>query len=77
MAQPSVPILSRQVTISNDNEGPVVNLAAWLGMTLMILCVCTRLFSKWSVVRKWTVDDSAITATMVRQSHAWRERRQP
>jgi hypothetical protein len=77
MAQPSISTLSRQVTISNDNEGPIVNLAAWLGMTLMILCVCTRLFSKWSVVRKWTVDDSVITATMVRQSHAWRERRQP
>jgi hypothetical protein len=77
MAQPSVSILSRQVTISNDDEGPIVNLAAWLGMTLMILCVCTRLFSKWSVVRKWTVDDSVITATMVRQCHAYRERRQP
>ena len=76
MAQPYVSILSRQVTISGDNEGPIVNLAAWLGMTLMILCVCTRIFSKWSVVRKWTVDDSVITATMVKQYHAFRERHQ-
>jgi hypothetical protein len=66
MTQPFISIHSRQVTISDDNEGPIVNLAAWLGMTLMILCVCTRLFSKWSVVRKWTADDSVITATMVR-----------
>lgn len=57
--------LSRQVVISDRNEGPIVNIAAWIGMTIMILCVCTRLISKYSVVRRVTLDDVLIGATMV------------
>ena len=54
------------VTISDDNQGPVVNIAAWFGMTTMILSVFTRIGSKYSVIRKWTMDDTLITTTMVR-----------
>jgi hypothetical protein len=54
------------VTISDTNQGPVVNLAAWFGMTVMILCVFTRIGSKYKIVRQWAVDDSSIFATMVR-----------
>lgn len=61
-------VLSRQVVISDQNEGPVVNIAAWLGMTIMILCVCTRLFSKYSVIRRITLDDVLIGVTSVRNS---------
>lgn len=56
---------ARQVLITAENEGPVVNIAAWLGMTIMILAVCTRLFSKYSVVCRLTVDDALMLATMV------------
>jgi hypothetical protein len=54
------------VIISDNNEGPVANIAAWFALTVMILSVFTRLGSKYSVVRKWTADDTLITVTMVR-----------
>jgi hypothetical protein len=44
----------------------VVNIAAWLGMTMIILSVFTRIGSKYSVIRKWTMDDTLIATTMVR-----------
>ncbi|TVY50431.1 hypothetical protein LCER1_G006418 [Lachnellula cervina] len=53
------------VVVSDNNEGPVVNIAAWLGMTVMIIGVFTRIGSKFSIVRKWTVDDTIIFVTML------------
>jgi hypothetical protein len=53
------------IVVSNVNEGPAVNVAAWFGTTVMVLGVCTRLWSKYSVLRRWTVDDALIVATMV------------
>lgn len=53
------------VIISDQNQGPVVNIVAWLGMTIMILSVFTRIGSKYSVIRRWTMDDTLITVTMV------------
>jgi len=53
------------IIVSDINEGPVVNIAAWFGTTVMILGVCTRIWSKYSVLRKWTIDDALIIATMV------------
>ena len=55
-----------KVSVSDTNEGPVVNIAAWLGMTVMIIGVFTRIGSKFSIVRRWTVDDTIIFVTMVR-----------
>ncbi|KAH8772242.1 hypothetical protein F5882DRAFT_506032 [Hyaloscypha sp. PMI_1271] len=52
------------IIVSDINEGPVVNIAAWFGTTVMILGVCTRIWSKYSVLRKWTIDDALIIATM-------------
>ncbi|TVY18173.1 hypothetical protein LARI1_G001845 [Lachnellula arida] len=52
------------VVVSDTNEGPVVNIAAWLGMTVMIIGVFTRIGSKFSIVRKWTADDTIIFVTM-------------
>ncbi|PMD62257.1 uncharacterized protein K444DRAFT_508450, partial [Hyaloscypha bicolor E] len=43
---------------------PVANIAAWFGTTVMILGVCTRIWSKYSVLRKWTIDDALIIVTM-------------
>jgi hypothetical protein len=60
--------LSRQVLISSQNEGPIVNISAWLGMTFTVLCVCTRLVSKYSVIRRLTIDDALIGGTMVSYS---------
>lgn len=53
------------VIISKSNEGPVVNMAAWFGTIVMVLGVCTRLWSKYSILRKWTIDDILIIITMV------------
>jgi hypothetical protein len=61
----SISMLARQVLISDQNEGPIVNIPAWLGMTIMIFCVFTRIVSKWSVIRIWTVDDTVIMFTTV------------
>lgn len=53
------------IIVSDINEGPVVNIAAWFGTTVMALGVCTRIWSKYSVVRRWTTDDTLIIITMV------------
>ena len=58
-------VRTRQVIISDENQGPIVNLAAWIGMTFMVLCVFTRVFSKYSIVRKPALDDALILTTMV------------
>ncbi|TVY53303.1 hypothetical protein LSUE1_G009708, partial [Lachnellula suecica] len=58
-------LFQRTTVISDDNEGPVVNIAAWIGMTVMIFCVFTRIGSKFKIVRQWTVDDSLIFSTMI------------
>lgn len=74
MDEPWHKLGQRQVIITDDNRGPVVNLAAWIAMTFMILCVLTRVISKYSIVRRPTVDDALIVATMVtlssRQNHS-------
>jgi hypothetical protein len=53
------------IIVSDINEGPVVNIAAWFGTTVMIVGVCTRIWSKYSVLRRWTIDDAVIIVTMV------------
>jgi hypothetical protein len=53
------------IIVSDTNEGPVVNIAAWFGTTVMILGVGSRLWSKYSVLQKWTIDDTLIIVTMV------------
>ncbi|PMD48470.1 hypothetical protein L207DRAFT_476847 [Hyaloscypha variabilis F] len=58
-------VFNHHVTVSNENEGPVVNIAAWLGMTLTVLFVFIRIGSKWIVLRKWNADDTMIIVTMV------------
>lgn len=58
-------LLTRQIIISEDNQGPIVNIAAWIGMTIMVLCVLTRVISKYTIIRRATVDDGLILTTMV------------
>jgi hypothetical protein len=53
------------IIVSDVNEGPVVNIAAWFGTIVMVLGVCTRIWSKYSVIKKFTIDDALIIATMV------------
>jgi hypothetical protein len=53
------------IVISASNEGPTVNVAAWFGTTVMVLGVCSRIWSKYSVIQKWTVDDALIIVAMV------------
>ncbi|KAE9362925.1 hypothetical protein N431DRAFT_423242 [Stipitochalara longipes BDJ] len=53
------------IIVSDINEGPVVNIAAWFGTTVMVLGVCTRIWSKYKVIRKWTVDDVLIIVAML------------
>jgi hypothetical protein len=42
------------------------SISQWIGMTLTVIFVFIRIGSKWSVLRKWKVDDTMIMATMVR-----------
>ncbi|CAG8950589.1 hypothetical protein HYFRA_00002798 [Hymenoscyphus fraxineus] len=64
---PSLAMLlyERRVNITVDNQGPVVNISAWFGMVVMIACVFTRVASKFSLLRRWTRDDSVIFAAMI------------
>jgi hypothetical protein len=65
MAPSAASMPGREVIISSDNQGPVVNIASWLGVTIMILSVFARLGSKYSVLRNWAMDDTLITIAMV------------
>jgi len=56
------------IVISDINEGPVVNIASWFGTTVMVLGVCTRIWSKYTAARKWAVDDALTIVTMVSSS---------
>ncbi|CAG8972264.1 hypothetical protein HYALB_00001662 [Hymenoscyphus albidus] len=58
-------LYDRRVNITTDNQGPVVNISAWFGMVVMIACVFTRVASKFSLLRRWTRDDSVIFAAMI------------
>ena len=53
------------IVVSASNEGPTVNVAAWFGTTVMVLGVCSRIWSKYSVIQKWTGDDTLIIVAMV------------
>ncbi len=53
------------IVVSATNEGPIVNVAAWFGTTVMVLGVCSRIWSKYSVIQKWTVDDTLMIVVMV------------
>jgi len=54
------------IVVSDVNEGPVVNIAAWFSTTVMVLGVCTRIWSKYSALQRWSVDDALTIITMVR-----------
>ncbi|RDW56656.1 hypothetical protein BP6252_14069 [Coleophoma cylindrospora] len=60
-----LPPAGRQVIISDDNKGPIVNISAWLGMTIMALFVFTRIGSKWAILKRWTLDDLLILITLI------------
>jgi hypothetical protein len=53
------------IVVSASNEGPIVNVAAWFGTTVMVLGVCSRIWSKYSVIQKWIVDDTLMIVVMV------------
>jgi hypothetical protein len=58
-------LLSRRIIISEFNQGPVVNIATWIGLTGMILAVIVRIGSKVFVLRRVNTDDALILITMV------------
>ncbi|KAB8289631.1 hypothetical protein EYC80_010545 [Monilinia laxa] len=55
---------SRQIIISSHNEGPLVNLVSWMGLSTMVLGVGARIGSKYLVVRRWNTDDTLIIIAM-------------
>ncbi|KAH6678530.1 hypothetical protein B0J14DRAFT_325359 [Halenospora varia] len=55
----------RDVVVSSSNQGPVVNIAAWFGISVVVICVITRISSKLAILRRWTTDDTLILATMM------------
>ena len=60
-------LLARVPIISETHKGPVVNLVSWIAMTTLCLAVITVLISKLVVVRRLTMNDSIISAAMVRE----------
>ncbi|CZT43051.1 related to integral membrane protein [Rhynchosporium secalis] len=65
MIQPWSTVVARQIIISEENQGPIVNIAAWIGMNFMVLCVLTRVISKYTIFLRPTIDDALILATMM------------
>jgi hypothetical protein len=51
--------------ITESNEGPVVNIAAWIGITLVSISILTRICLKYAALRAWFADDTLIVVTMV------------
>ncbi|KAE8363149.1 hypothetical protein BDV27DRAFT_130326 [Aspergillus caelatus] len=43
--------------LAKDNWKPTVNVVTWFLMTTAILCVLTRLGTKYWIFRRWTTDD--------------------
>ncbi|KAB8214200.1 hypothetical protein BDV33DRAFT_183133 [Aspergillus novoparasiticus] len=43
--------------LAKDNWQPTVNVVTWFLMTTAILCVLTRLGTKYWIFRRWTTDD--------------------
>lgn len=43
--------------LAKDNWKPTVNVVTWFLMTTTILCVLTRLGTKYWIFRRWTTDD--------------------
>lgn len=60
----SIPLPSRQIIISSHNEGPLVNIVSWIGLSTMILGVGARIGSKYLVVRRCSTDDGLIIVAM-------------
>jgi hypothetical protein len=54
-----------QVIITGSNKGPVVNIAAWIGITMIAINVFTRLGLKCFGLREWLPDDTLVVATLV------------
>lgn len=61
----STPLSPVQIVISSHNEGPLVNIVSWIGLSTMVLGVGARIGSKYLVVRRWNTDDSLILIAMV------------
>ncbi|KAI9756786.1 MAG: hypothetical protein M4579_003703 [Chaenotheca gracillima] len=55
----------RNVPVSSVERGPLVNIASWICMVVMILAVLTRLSSKYMVTRRVGWDDAMIVSAMV------------
>ncbi|CAD6446528.1 1e6bd8fd-17e8-4b98-b7a7-6bab7964e67e [Sclerotinia trifoliorum] len=60
----SIPLSSRQIIISSHDEGPLVNIVSWIGLSTMILGVGARIGSKYLVVRRCSTDDGLIIVAM-------------
>ncbi|KAB8264300.1 hypothetical protein BDV32DRAFT_135249 [Aspergillus pseudonomiae] len=51
--------------LAKDNWKPTVNVVTWFLMTTAILCVLTRLGTKYWIFRRWTTDDYLSIVSMV------------
>ncbi|KAE8375723.1 hypothetical protein BDV26DRAFT_283200 [Aspergillus bertholletiae] len=50
---------------AKDNWAPTVNIVTWFLMTTAILCVLTRLGTRYWIFRRWTTDDYFSIVSMV------------
>lgn len=59
--------LNDKITITADDQGPVVNIVAWICMVTMCMGVLTRLALKFTTTSKTAWDDLMIAVAMVSQ----------
>ena len=52
---------------STLNHGPVVSVISWLLIVASVLTVCTRIGTRWAVVRQVRSDDVTIITALVRE----------
>jgi len=52
-------------TITPDNLSPVVSIITWFLFCVIFMCVAARIATKWTVVRKFDLDDIVIFFSLV------------
>lgn len=56
---------SRRVLITDEDRGPIVNIATWIALVVMCIIVSMKTISRWATIHKLQRDDFYIIVAMV------------
>lgn len=56
---------SRRVLITDEDRGPIVNIATWIALVVMSIIVSMKTISRWATIHKLRRDDFYIIVAMV------------